>query len=114
MYATFNINSIRKILTLTSKSMSITRGSNMRKKIENESMRFIFRCTRVTFCKTVRNLLDSPFVDSRINLDRAQYYFTLSVERAHPLHGDLGKVKGNRLKTRKSWMDHVLDVTREV
>src|SRR5579871_4377936 len=83
-------------------------------RIQNEAMRIILGCTRDTPCVAMRYLLDFPSMAHRIALWRACAHFRISANTEHPLHEELGKERGNRLKRGKSWVGRAEDIIRVI
>ena len=83
-------------------------------KIQNEAMRIILGCTRDTEIRAMRYLLDCPTIDHRLQLCRARGYLRISGDKTHPLHLEIGRPKGCRLKRGKSWMGRAEDVIQRV
>src|SRR5579871_4129296 len=83
-------------------------------RIQNEAMCIILGCTRDTPCVAMRYLLDFPSMAHRIDLWRARAHFRISANIEHPLHEELGKERGNRLKRGKSWVGRAEDIIRRI
>ena len=83
-------------------------------RLQNEAMWIILACTRDTACRAMRYLLDIPTMDDRTRICRVRAYLHISADTLHPLHQEIGKKKGNRLKRGKSWMGLTEDILQQV
>ena len=83
-------------------------------RIQNEAMRIILGCTRDTSARAMRYLLDCPTAEQRIQMCRARDYLQITADEEHPLHPEILKVKGSRLKRGKSWMGRAEDIIQSV
>ena len=102
------IEYILAILTLSRTQMARL------ERLQNEGMRIILGCTKDTSCKAMRYLLDFPAMEDRIKYCRARAYLRVSVDTLHPLHNEIRKEKGHRLKRGKSWMGLAEDIIKQV
>ena len=96
------------ILTLSCKQMERI------ERIQNEAMRIILGCTRDTACRAMRYLLDFPTIRDRLQICRARAYLRVNANTQHPLHSEIKKVKGSRLKRGRSWMGQAEDILQQV
>ena len=83
-------------------------------RIQNEAMRIILGCTKDTSCRAMRYLLDYPTMEYRILMSRARAYLRVNADTQHPLHLEIKRQKGNRLKRGKSWMGQAEDCIEQV
>ena len=83
-------------------------------RIQNEAMRIILGCTKDTAVRAMRYLLDFPTIKDRIAICRARAYLRVSADTQHPLHSEIEKEKGNRLKRGKSWMGQAEVIVQQV
>jgi hypothetical protein len=83
-------------------------------RLQNEAMRIVLGCTRDTACRAMRYLLDIPTMEDRTRICRARAYLRISADKLHPLHSEIRKEKGARLKRGKSWMGLTEDIIQQV
>ena len=102
-----------KLRCVTVKTLSHKQIERM-ERIQNEAMRIILGCTRDTACRAMRYLLDFPTIEERIQVCRARAYLRINANTQHPLHSEIRKVKGSRLKRGRSWMGQAEDILQQV
>ena len=83
-------------------------------RIQNEAMQIILGCTRDTACRAMRYILDFPTIEDRIQICRARVFLRVNANTQHPLHSEIMKVKGSRLKRGRSWMGQAEDNLQQV
>ena len=73
-------------------------------RIQNEAMRIILGCTRMTSAAAMRYVLDLPSIEERHLIAQVKAMFRVARDNQHLLHCELGTEKGSRLKRGTSWM----------
>ena len=95
----------------------LTLSANQMKKldrVQNEAMRAVLGCTRDTPVVCMRYLLDLSSMGTRHKLAQAKMYLKVMQNERHPLHQDLSKEKGDRLRRGRSWMAEAEDSLRQI
>jgi len=70
-------------------------------------------CTRDTPIAAMRYTLDLPGMAERHRMAMVKALFRVARDEGHPLHQEIGKEKGDRLKRGRSWLATAEDIVRE-
>ena len=73
-------------------------------RLQNAAMRAVLGCTMDTHVITMRYLLDLTSIRVRHRLAQVKMYLNVVGDPDHPLHENVGTVKGSRIKRGRSWM----------
>ena len=62
----------------------------------------------------MKHMLDLPTMEKRHKVATVKAFFRFARDKGHPLHGEIGKVKGNRIKRGRSWLARAEDLVSRV
>ncbi|XP_012940556.1 uncharacterized protein LOC106012357, partial [Aplysia californica] len=94
-------------------SLSKTRIDRL-ERVQNAAMRAVLGCTKDTHVVCMRYILDLASIRVRHKVAQAKLYLNVLGDPRHPLHDNLGSIKGNRIKRGSSWMAEAEDSLRKV
>ena len=72
--------------------------------IQNEGMRAILGCTKVTAAADMRFILGMPAIKECHKLAQVKAYLKVCADTKHPLHNKIGRETKIRLKRGTDWM----------
>ena len=83
-------------------------------RIQNEAIIIILGCPKDTPAVAMRFLLDLPTISHRIETWRVRSFLKINANKDHPLHEELSKEKGCRLKRGRSWLSQAESTLRNI